>query len=204
MAHILEIEDLVVRRLGRAIREEFKIDCVIRSLGDSELYGSKIVAFFARNTLKDSFDVYRLLEEGADITRYKKGTLFNFLGSTKSMTRILNFDPREVPKDYNEQYQNLGNSDYSLEQHIATRIKVKNLVFNMLTEQDCYYILASALGILDQTDYEFNDRPSIVTRTKLNKYEMNFKAYRTKVTNLFEDLPIKSDRVRELYIKYII
>lgn len=72
------------------------------------------MAFFARNTLKDSFDVYHLLEEGGDITRYKKGTLFNFLGSTKSITRILNFDPREVPI-YNEQYQNLGNSDYSLE-----------------------------------------------------------------------------------------
>lgn len=74
----------------------------------------------------------------------------------------------------------------------------------MLTEQDCYYILASAIGILDQTDYEFNDRPSIVIRTNFNKYEMNFKAYRSKVTNLFEALPIKSDRVRELYIKYII
>ena len=200
------IEKPCIRNLTPTIQKEFNLNCFIHSVGDTQLYGSKVGALFGRNTLKDSFDLYHLLKEGINLKYHKKGILYSLLGSSLSITNLFDLNYNELPIKYEDQYAELGSPNYSLERHIETRKKIKKQVLNMLNEENCYYILSSALGVLGETDYEFNHMNSIVTSTKSNGelMKMNSKTYRQQINGLFEMLPIKSDRINSLFKKYIL
>lgn len=194
--------DIVIRRLGKAAREEFDTDCAIRSVSDSILYSGKFVAFLVRNSVKDGFDMYKLFNEKIDFANYKESIIYTLLGTSKSVVYILNFNENKIPKEYNLEYDNLGSTDYSKEKHIKTMKETKNVLLKMLNEQDCCYIMASALGILDQTDYKFKNRISVRERTNTNKKIMKNKSYRLKTLELLNVLTKKGKRVRELYLQY--
>ena len=71
-AYTYTTEDVVIRRLGSAAREEFNTDCEIRSVNDAKLYSGKFIAFLARNSVKDGYDMDHLFKEGINSESLKK------------------------------------------------------------------------------------------------------------------------------------
>lgn len=194
-------KDLVIRKLGKAAQKEFATDCEIQSLSDAQLYSSKFAAFIARNTVKDIFDVFHLLNDGFDIKSHKDEILFNLLGSSNSIPRI--FNSNRLPDNYLGEYEKLGSKKFSPDVHVKIRELGKKLFFEALNEKDYYYILASAFGILDQTDYKKKHMPSIINRNKLNQREIHSKKYHLKIKEMYEKFPKKTNRLKDFYNRHI-
>ena len=198
------IGDASQRRLGKTFREQFDTDCYIHSVPDVQLYGGKIGAVFGRNTIKDSYDLYLLLNENSNLLPYKKGIFYNLLAGNKSVATILDMDYNKVPDELEEEIDLLGGIDYSLSKHIETRKRVKNLVLEMLNEQDLYYILSSSLGVIDQTDYEFKGMRGVIIRNNLNKnYSIKYpERHKDLMHDFVNRFPFKSNKSKSLYRAY--
>lgn len=198
------IEEPYIRRLGKAFREEFDTDCCIHSASDVQLYGGKIGALFGRNTIKDSYDLYLLLNEKVNFLSYKKGIHYNLLAGSKSVANILDMNCDKEPIELGEQIKTLGAENYSLTEHIETKKRIKNIVLEMLNEQDLYYILASSLGVTDQTDYEFKDMRAVIARNALNKhYSIKYpERHKNLIHDFVSRFPLKTNKSKLLYRAY--
>lgn len=195
------IENICIRQLGKAFRDEFKTDNYIRTVSDTQLYGGKFVALLARNYIKDSYDICLLLREGINFNFYKKGIIYNLLSSNKSAITILSVDINEIPKELRIQLRTLGAKNFSLEEHIETRKKSKDILAKMLNQQDLYYILASAIGVIDQTDYEFKDMIAVKKINDLNKNDLvkDPKKHERLIDDSIKEFPLTSIKTKSLY-----
>ena len=198
------IKPTVQRRLGKAFREKFNFDCSINSVSDIQLYGGKIGATFGRNTIKDTFDCYHLLNENINFLDYIEGILYNFLAAKKPIASILNVNYNLIPNNIEKQIRGLGATNYSLRKHIETRKRIKAIILGILNQQDMYYILASSLGVIEQTDYKFKNMRAVVRQNEFNRnYSIkNPVQHKNLLDDFLSVFPLKSDEARHLYSQY--
>ena len=198
------IGSIRIRQLGKAFRDEFKTDNYIRTVSDTQLYGGKFSALLSRNTIKDSYDVFMLLKEGMNFNFYKKGIIYNLLSSKDSVIDILNADTNESPKELEIQLRTLGTANFSLKEHIKTRKKAKAILIEMLNQQDLYYVLASAMGVIDQTDYEFKNMLAVKHINRLNKEDLvkDPEEHKMLIDNFIKEFPLTSIKTKSLYNNY--
>ena len=194
--YVGSIDHLVRRELKGFFRKDFKTSCTILSVSDNQLYGSKIVALFGRNEIKDSYDIFHFLSESKNLLQYKNGIIYNLLSNTTDVINILNMDYNESPKKLEEQIDDLGGQPYSLGKHILTRKIVKELVLESLNRQDLHYILASSMGILDKTDYPYKNMRAVMLQNKSNKdyREKHLSNYEKRLENFINTFPLEKQK----------
>lgn len=199
------IAPFINRTLGKEISALFNKKCHINSVADIQLYGGKVIALLGRNTIKDTYDFYRLLKEKRNLIEYKEGILYNLLSGKTSALNMLTIDCNTKPKEFKRQIIELGTTnDFTLQKHIEIREKYKGIITNMMGPQDYYYILASVLGVLDQTDYKFKHMYGIKVRNDINRQNLikNIVFYKKNVADFIMNFPIMNNETLLLYSNY--
>lgn len=197
-----------VRMLSNNIRNKFNLDCKILTASRERVYAGKLLATIGRNTLKDSFDMGNFIKEGFDFNRIRRPLLYLLLNSGKHIEAIFTGQLDRIPYNHQIQLKLLGSDNFSLEEHIAIRKKARNIVFELLNKEMCYYILASELGMIDITDYAYRDYPGIIGK---NDYSLNFmssnkEAHRRsidKLVKLFKGYDLIGNKARGLLNTYV-
>lgn len=199
--YIGTIQEPVKRRLNKKAREEFGIDSYINSVSDIELIGGKIGALLSRNKIKDSFDTYKLLEKGLDMEKYKEGIIYNVLSSPQSIAYFLNSNKIKIPKKNIENYNLFKNLDFSPALHLKTKSSVRTQFFHILSEKDIFYLLSSAFGVLDKTDYKYKNMYSIKNTNKKNRGLIKAVDYQNNIRNMYQSFPFKTPDIDEFYMQ---
>lgn len=109
-------------------------------------------------------------------------------------------DYTEEPDNPEEQIRDLGGQSYSLGKHYYTRKIVKEIILKSLDREDLHYILASSMGVLDETNYSLKNMRSIMLQNKFNKdYRHNHPDnYEKRVQNFINTFPFeKQKRIKE-------
>ena len=111
---------------------------------------------------------------------------------------------KKIPTEIEEQIAGLGSTNYSLSKHIETRKRIKAIILGILNEHDMYYILASSLGVIEQTDYKFKNMRAVVRQNEFNKnYSIKNPVQHKNLLNDFLTVfSLKSDEAKHLYAQY--
>lgn len=141
----------------------------------NDLYAGKLCAALDRQHPRDLFDVYYLLKNEGISEELKNTFLVYLISSNRPMAELLSPHLADIDELYNAEFLGMTNQQVSLDDLKETRIEMIETISEMLTEQDCEFLLSLKRGDPDWSLFPIKSLQDIIP---------NLPAVRWKVLNL--------------------
>jgi predicted nucleotidyltransferase component of viral defense system len=154
------------------VQDTFRAFVEINVISQGELYGGKICAALDRQHPRDLFDVKLLLENDGITDAIKLGMLAALISHPRPINEVLFPQFRDQRAVFDSQFDGMALLPFSYEDYVATRLRLKSAIAEVLTPQDREFLVSFKSG---QPDWSLVGEPSLAFMPAIQWKLMNIR-----------------------------
>ena len=165
--------DVQVLQISQNAQNIFEKFCEARIVSNQQLFGGKIVAALDRQHPRDIFDVKKILDK-INLADIKDGILLLLLSSKRPLHELLQPNPLDMEKTFENQFEGMTNEMFSYDDYLAVRENLILSVNEIINEVDKQFLTDFFDGNPDWNIYDFENYPAIKWKLKnVKKLKIN-------------------------------